>query len=243
MAYSAVDSSASVFTSLPYGDYFIDLHGFNSWSLNLCHIWLSLAGVHFWLRTCLQTALSLSLMLWPTISRPVCLGIKHPSGAYDQIFITVRQLQVCWCGVLSLMRGRVCRLQLLLALASAVILWSLPLWTRDHILLSQIWDFPFRRFLRLAGSRWRYSTLPPHRSADCRAEQSSSILPATSQHGHSWHRAPLGPMAIYLFSVKTFVFFSFFHCSSFDKREGVGLFFFIIGVPLLHLIPPEVTLK
>jgi hypothetical protein len=25
--------------------------------------------------------------------------------------------------------------------------------TRDHILLSQIWDFPFRRLLRLAGSR------------------------------------------------------------------------------------------
>jgi hypothetical protein len=35
---------------------------------------------------------------------------KHPSGAYDQIFITVRQLRVCWCGALSLTRGRVCRL-------------------------------------------------------------------------------------------------------------------------------------
>jgi hypothetical protein len=43
-------------------------------------------------------------------SRPVCLGIKHPSGAYDQIFITVNQLRVCWCGVLSLTRGPVCRL-------------------------------------------------------------------------------------------------------------------------------------
>jgi hypothetical protein len=39
--------------------------------------------------------LSLSLMLRPTVSRLVCLGKKHPSGAYDQIFVTVRQLRVC----------------------------------------------------------------------------------------------------------------------------------------------------
>jgi hypothetical protein len=47
-----------------------------------------------------------------------------------------------------------------------------------------------------------------YRELLCRAEQSSSLLPATSQHGHSWHRAPLGPMVIYLFNVKTFVFLS-----------------------------------
>jgi hypothetical protein len=118
--------------------------------------WLTL---HSWSLNSLMTDLwlSLSLMLRPTV-----IGIKHPSGAYDQIFITVGLLRICWCGALSLTRGRVCRLQLLLAVASAVILGSESLGTRGRILLSQIWDFSFRRLLRLAGSRWRHSTPPPH---------------------------------------------------------------------------------
>jgi hypothetical protein len=69
----------------------------------------------------LTVSVSLSFILPPTVSRPVYLGIKHPSGAYNQIFITVRQLQVCWRGALSLTKERMCRLQLRLALASAVI--------------------------------------------------------------------------------------------------------------------------
>jgi hypothetical protein len=108
--------------------------------------------------------LSLSLMLRPTVSQPVCRGIRHPSGAYDQISIIVWQLRVWWFGEPSLTRGRVCRLQLLLALASAVIFGPESRKTRGHILLSQIRDFSFRRLLRLAGSRWRYSTPPPHGS-------------------------------------------------------------------------------
>jgi hypothetical protein len=65
--------------------------------------------------------------------------------------------------VLSLTRGRVCHLQLQLAFASRVIFGSESHGTHDHILLSQIQDFLFRRLLQLAGLQWRYYTPPPHR--------------------------------------------------------------------------------
>jgi hypothetical protein len=83
------------------------------------------------------------------------------------------------CGASTLMRGRVCRLQLLLALASAVILRSESRGIRDshqpggpgpRIYIPQEQGGPvippgtgfhFRRLLRLAGLRWRYSNPPP----------------------------------------------------------------------------------
>jgi hypothetical protein len=86
----------------------------------------------------------------------------------------------------SLTRGWVCRLQLLLAVASAVIFVS-----ESRTTYFTVWDsrllqpggpgfriyipqeqgspvippstgFPFRRLLQLAGRRWRYSNPPPH---------------------------------------------------------------------------------
>jgi hypothetical protein len=76
--------------------------------------------------------------------------------------ITIWQLRSWFSRAPSLMRGRVCLMYMLLALAIVVFLGSESLGTRDHIILSQIWNFPFRRLLRLAVSRWMYSNLPPH---------------------------------------------------------------------------------
>jgi hypothetical protein len=111
---------------------------------------------------------------------------QAPSGAQENIFVTVRHLRVCICRVPSLMRGQVCHLQLLLVLASTAILASKSRRTHSQILLSQIRDFPDLEvqvpvfislrnrviqlypqalgchLLRLAGLRWRYSSPPPH---------------------------------------------------------------------------------
>jgi hypothetical protein len=70
-------------------------------------------------------------------------------------------------------KGRVCRLQMLLALANAVIFGSQSGGTHGHILLPQIRDFHFRRLLRLAGIRWRYSTPPPHGKLSSQSESHS----------------------------------------------------------------------
>jgi hypothetical protein len=66
----------------------------------------------------------IQIILVPIVSRPVCLGTRQPSGAYDQIFISVRHLQVCWCWALSVTRGRIFCLQLLLGLTNTVMLGS-----------------------------------------------------------------------------------------------------------------------
>jgi hypothetical protein len=52
--------------------------------------------------------------LRPTVSRPVCLGVRHPFGTRNKFFFLLemlfRQLRVCYFVAPSLTRGRVCNL-------------------------------------------------------------------------------------------------------------------------------------
>jgi hypothetical protein len=94
----------------------------------LCHSRLSTADYALFLVASTTTAVyswtvakvkSKSYCDWWPVSKSWC---RVPSGAHDQIFITVWQLQSCFCGAPSLMRGCVCFLYMLLVLASAVFL-------------------------------------------------------------------------------------------------------------------------
>jgi hypothetical protein len=51
----------------------------------------ALKSLHHGLPCRTDYQLKVQVTLRSTLSRPFCLGVKHPSGAYDQIFITVRQ--------------------------------------------------------------------------------------------------------------------------------------------------------
>jgi hypothetical protein len=106
-------------------------------------------------------------------NRSEMVAVLGPNEALPYYIHTYIYIRSYFCGAPSLIRRWVCLLCMVLVLASLVFLGFESLGTRDHILLSDL-RVPFRRLLRLAGSRWRYSNPSPHGSA-CKRPLLSTI--------------------------------------------------------------------
>jgi hypothetical protein len=81
-----------------------------------------------------ELLLAFTFILRSTVSRPMLLGFGLPSGAHDQILITVWHFRSSYCEAPSLTRGRVCNL----LVQFAGTLRSKSRTTHDHILLSHL---------------------------------------------------------------------------------------------------------
>jgi hypothetical protein len=96
-----------------------------------------------------------------TVGQSVSLGVEPHLGVMTRYLLLFDSYGLVFVGR-PLWREDGSVFCVLLTIASSVFFGSESLGSGDHILLSQFWDFPFRRLLRLAGSRWRYTTPPPY---------------------------------------------------------------------------------
>jgi hypothetical protein len=140
-----------------------NLHRLTSYIL-LCSWFQFAPPTYNWIecQVIVKVKVKVKLTLWLMVSQSVSLGVKPHLGSWPDMYYCLT-VMVLFCGAPSLTRWWVCLLYtyMLLALASIVFLGSKSLGTCDHILLSQIWDFPSRHLLQLAITV-EYLTAPPH---------------------------------------------------------------------------------
>jgi hypothetical protein len=105
----------------------------------------------------------LELMLWPTVSRPIRLGVGHPFGTHDQIFL----FPLFWRTVALLFDlGRPLWQEDGSVVCSSICQWWESRRTHNQILLShlRLLSSLFVASYNSQGLRWKYSTLSDERA-------------------------------------------------------------------------------
>jgi hypothetical protein len=179
---------------------------------------------------------------------PITSSCDKPLETHDQhFFFHLKTLEVIVLMQHPLMRGWVCHLQLLLVLASTVILRSESHSSHDHILLSdsrlpqpggpgpRIYipheqggpvipsstGLLFRRLLQLAGLWWRYSTLNLHIEWLIRQIQIYFTIGDLLTISSSWRQAPWDSRSVF-FSSEHLWSYSLWNNLS-NERTGLSL--------------------
>lgn len=86
-------------------------------------------------------SVEVKVVLLPTVTWLVCLGVRRPSATHSQIFNTIKQVPICWCEKPSVMWEWACSLQLLLVLTRAIIFYPS---SKEHI---QPWGLSSRIYI------------------------------------------------------------------------------------------------
>jgi hypothetical protein len=126
-------------------------------------------------------------MLLPTVSRRVWLGVKPHLGPKTRFLLLSDSCGFVHVGALSLMRGRICRLQLLLTLASAVIFTAVRISSTCHLYL----QFYMSAFYKVSCEESRSLWTPTIYSFTCLPESGSYITIDGQSASLSWSKAPI----------------------------------------------------
>jgi hypothetical protein len=102
-------------------------------------------------------------MLWPAVSRPIRLGVRHPFGTHDQIFLFPF---VCRKIALLFVLGRPLWREDGSVICSAICQWSESRRTHNQILLPhlRLLDYLSVASYDSQGLGWKYSTLSDERT-------------------------------------------------------------------------------